>query len=144
MCRVHDFFTDRIRQIYNAAKLLGSRTASTKPDFVSSLMVMVPVFRRFFGFLELVHGQFFCPRPLITHIKVEAVETLNDEMDNNRANYSMAAFVTSEKFLRRWSRLTAYVSVTVNQIGVFLLPLKKVILSFLRQYSLFLDIFFFR
>ena len=49
---------------------------------------MVAVFRRFLRFLELVHGQFFCPRPLITHIKAEAVETLNDEMDNNRANYS--------------------------------------------------------
>ena len=93
-------------------------------------MVMVPVFRRFFRFLELVHGQFFCPRPLITHIKAEAVETLNDEMDNNRANYSMAAFVTSEKFPRRWSRLTAYASVTVNQIGVFLLPLKTLFCHF--------------
>ena len=56
-------------------------------------------------------------RPLITHIKAEAVETLNDEMDNNRANYSVAAFVTSETFPRRWSRLTAYASVTVNQIA---------------------------
>ena len=85
-------------------------------------MVMVAVFRRFFRFLELVHGQFSSPRPLITHIKAEAVETLNDEMGNNRANYSMAAFVTSLKFPRRWCRLTAYASVTVNQIGVFLVP----------------------
>ena len=107
-------------------------------------MVMVPVFRRFCRFLELVHGQFFCPRLLRTHIKAEAVETLNDEMDNNRANYSMAAFVTSEKFPRRWSRFTAYASVTVNQIGVFLLPLQTLFLSFLRQYSLFSDNFFFR
>ena len=90
---------------------------------------MVSVFRRFLRFLKLVHGQFFCLRPLITHIKAEAVETLNDEMDNNRANYSMAAFVTSEKFPRRWSRLTAY-GVTVNQIGVFLLPLKALFCHF--------------
>ena len=95
---------------------------------------MVAVFRRSLRFLELVHGQFFCPRPLITHIKAEAVETLNDEMDNNRASYYMAAFVTSEKFPRRWTRLAAYVSVTVNQIRVFLLPLKT-----LFCHSLFLD-----
>ena len=54
----------------------------------------------------------------------------------------MAAFVTSEKLPPRWSRLTAYASVTVNEIGVFLLPLKTLFLSFLRQYSLFLDNFF--
>ena len=91
---------------------------------------MVAVIRRFFRFLELVHGQFFCLFNAILHIKAEAVETLNDEMDNNRANYSMAAFVTSEKFPRRWSRLTAYASVTVNQIGVFLLPLKTLFCHF--------------
>ena len=98
---------------------------------------MVPVFRRFFGFLELVQGKFFCPPPLITHLKAEAGETLNDEMDNNRANNSMAAFVTSEKF-------------SVNCIGVgdcqlnrcIFTSVKNVILSFLRQYSLFLDNFF--
>ena len=70
--------------------------------------------------------------PASTHNshKAEAVETLNDEMDKNRANYSMAAFVTSEKFPRRWSRFTAYASVTVNQIGVFLLPLKTLFCHF--------------
>ena len=68
---------------------------------------MVLFFRRFFRFLELVHGQFCGPRLLITDIKAEAVETLNDKMDNNGVNYNMVAFVTSEKFPRKWSRFTA-------------------------------------
>ena len=91
---------------------------------------MVSVFRRFFRFLELVHGQFCGPRLLITHIKAEAVETLNDKMDNKRVNYNLAAFVTSEEFPRKWSRLTAYASVTVNQISVFLLPVKTLFCHF--------------
>ena len=91
---------------------------------------MVSVFRRFFRFLELVHGQFCGPRVLITHIKAEAVQTLNNKMDNKRVNYNLAAFVTSEKFPQKWSRLIAYVSVTVNQISVLLLPVKTLFCHF--------------
>ena len=90
---------------------------------------MVSVFRRFFHFLELVHGQFCGPCLLLTHIKPKAVETSNDKMDNKRVNYNMAAFVTSEKFPGKWSWLTADV--------------KTLFCHFVCQYSLFCDNFFF-
>ena len=99
---------------------------------------MVSVFRRFFCFLELFHGQFCSPRLLITHIKAEAVETLNDKMDNKRVNYNLAAFVTAKM-----------VSVDCIRVGdcqsnkCIFTSGENVILSFLRQYSLFLDNFFF-
>ena len=96
---------------------------------------MFSVLRRFFCFLELGHGQFCGLRLLITHIKAEAVETFNDKMDNKRVNYNLVAYVKM-------------VSVDCIRVGdcqsnkCIFTSGENIILSLLRQYSLFLDNYF--